>query len=120
MLRRVASILVGLQALVIAVSVVLIMGGVFGAGSDAEVGVAVSIVGLLLAGALGFTCQALWLGRTWPRGLIITWQVLLSVVMVSNLLTEWSLISLGALVVAVVCATAIIVDLRQEKSPTAS
>ena len=116
-MRRVASILVGLQAVVIVISVVLIVGGIFGAGSEADVGVAVSIVGLLVAGALGFACPALWVGRTWPRGLIITWQVLLSVVMISNLVNEWSLIALGALMVAVACAVAIIVDLRQEKSP---
>lgn len=104
--------------MVIAVSVVLIMGGIFGAGSDAEVGVAVSVVGLLVAGALGFACHALWVGRTWPRGLVITWQVLLSAVMISNLMNEWSLVSLGAMAVAIACAAVIVVDLRRDTSVT--
>lgn len=119
-LRRVAAALLALQVVTVVINVLLIVSGLFREGADTEVAVVVSVVGLLLAVALGLACRALWAGKTWPRGLVTTWQVLLAVVMISNLLGGWSVIDLITLVVALACGTAVIMDLRQEQSTGAS
>lgn len=119
-LRRVAAALLALQVVTVVINVLLIVSGLFREGADTEVAVVVSVVGLLLAVALGLACRALWAGKTWPRGLVTTWQVLLAVVMISNLLGGWSVIDFITLVVALACGTAVIMDLRQEQSTGAS
>ena len=119
-LRRVAAALLALQVVTVVINVLLIVSGLFRESADTEVAVVVSVVGLLLAVALGLACRALWAGKTWPRGLVTTWQVLLAVVMISNLLGGWSVIDLITLVVALACGTAVIMDLRQEQSTGAS
>lgn len=119
-LRRVAAALLALQVVTVVINVLLIVSGLFREGADTEVAVVVSAIGLLLAVALGLACRALWAGKTWPRGLVTTWQVLLAVVMISNLLSGWSVIDLITLVVALACGTAVIMDLRQEQSAGAA
>lgn len=119
-LRRVAAVLLALQVVTVVINVLLIVSGLFREGADTEVAVVVSVVGLLLAVALALACRALWVGKTWPRGLVTTWQVLLAVVMISNLVNNWSVMDLITLVVALACGVAIIMDLRREQSAGAS
>lgn len=114
--RRLAAALLALQVVTVVINVLLIVSGLFSEGADVEVAVAVALIALVLAVALGFACRALWQGKTWPRGLVTTWQVLLSVVMISTLVNDWSIVALVTLVVALACGVMIILDFNQEHS----
>ena len=120
-LRRVAAALVGLQALVATVNgILIIVRDGFLAESSSQVAFAFAALALLLAVVLAFASQAFWVGKTWPRGLVMTWQVLLAAVMVATLVDVWSWWQVGNLVVALACGAAVVMDMRRERSSALS
>ena len=115
-LRRIAAVLVGLEALVVAVSSLLVGGGAFSADAVADVGIAVALIGLLIAVPLGFACRALWRGKTWPRGLVLTWQVL-QVVAGATIIEIWLVPGVLTIAVALAVGALVIADARPSPSP---
>ena len=114
-LRRIAAVLVGLEALAVAVVALLVAGGAFSNDAVADVGLAVALIGLVIAVPLGFACRALWRGNTWPRGLVVTWQVL-QVVAGATLIELWLVVGVVTIVVALASGAAVIADARQNQS----
>lgn len=115
LLRRITAVVVGVEALAIAVGSLLVAGGAFNADAVADVSVAVAFIGLVIAVPLGLACRALWHGRTWPRGLVVTWQVM-QVVAGVTLLEIWLVAGVMAIVLALVAAAAVIADTRASAS----
>ncbi len=103
MLRRVAAILVMLEAaaLVTVAGIYVVRAATGEAPADAAV--AIALLALLPGVALVFAAQALWRGARWPRGLVITWQLLQTAA--GALLVQWSPAA-GAAVIAVGLAAA--------------
>lgn len=118
-LRRLAAVLVGIEALVVALGAVLVAGGAFSDHAVADVGLAVALIALLIAVPLGFACRALWRGKTWPRGLVITWQVM-QVVAGVTLFEIWPVVGVLTILVALACGAAVIADARRDHTVEAT
>lgn len=119
MLRRIAAVLVGLEAL----ALVAVAGwtGFEAATREDAGGMSVAIAALALgAGALlGWASRSLWRAKAWPRGLVLTWQVLQCAAGVTML--EWSIsVGAGAIVVGVAAGAAVIADARREAARSVS
>ena len=111
MLRPVAAALVGVEALAIAVGAIVVLVRALGGDGALELSAAVAVMAIVLAIPLGFGAWALARGRTWPRGLAVTWQVLQVAAGVT--LLDWSVAGGVAVIgVAVVAGAALLADAR--------
>lgn len=114
-LRRLAAVVVAFEALaLVGVAVVAGVGAITDDGAT-EISVAIAVTAVVFAVPLALACRALWQGRSWPRGLVLTWQVLQ--VAAGYTLLDWSVAAgLVAIVVAVVCGVLVFFDARKDTS----
>ncbi len=114
-LRRFAAILVGIEAVALAGSAVVVGANAFTDDAATDVSGAMAVLGFVLAVPLALASRALWHGRGWPRGLVLTWQVLQIAAGVT--LMEWSVVAgVAAIGVALACAALVVADARRDQA----
>ncbi len=112
-LRRFAAVLVALEAIA-QVGIGVWMGATAVSDEYADGSAVFVVATIVAAGAvLGWAAVALWRGKTWPRGFVITWQVLQCAAGFTVL--AWSpMIGSAVIVVGVLSGVALIADVRRD------
>ncbi|WP_297084410.1 hypothetical protein [uncultured Demequina sp.] len=88
LLRAAAAVIVLAEALALAVAGGVFMVRAMGESGAADLSVAIGVMALAMGAILAWAGTALVRGRTWPRGLVITWQLLQ--IAAGWALLEWS------------------------------
>lgn len=110
-LRGASAAIVALESLAL-----LVAGGIYvlravGGAAPADAALALGAMALVTAAALGVAAVSLARGRSWPRGLAITWQLLqiTAGVVLLEISTLWGVAAIAA---AAVGAAVLVADAR--------
>ena len=112
---RVAAAIVALETVALLVVAVVAVTRALDGSAQASFAIALAVLAGALGAVLGAGAWAMAKGRTWPRGIVMTWQLLqiAAGVAVLELSRE---AGLAAIVLGAVTAAAVVLDVRARPS----